>query len=130
MKKLFFLAVFFIFLAGCVQQTPQQAQPGEIALNVSIDYAGLQPNYFAQTTVADGSTALEAFSKVANLSTKTFSFGLYVNGVNAVMEDNEKHLYWQYYVDGELAPVGVDAFKIDKPVSLEFRLETPPEDWS
>ncbi|PIT85603.1 hypothetical protein COU36_02330, partial [Candidatus Micrarchaeota archaeon CG10_big_fil_rev_8_21_14_0_10_59_7] len=33
--------------------------------------------------------------------------------------------YWQYYVDGVLAPVGVDAYKLDRDVTLEFRYESP-----
>lgn len=120
--------MFFIFLVGCVQQTPAQSGQ-QLNVNVSIDYGGLRQNdFFSQISVTNGSTALEAFSKVANLSTKTFSFGLYVNGINGVMEDSQAGKYWQYYVDGTLASVGADAFKIDKPMEFEFRLETPPEE--
>lgn len=46
--------------------------------------------------VSDGTSALVAFSRVAELDIVNYSFGCYVRGVNGYYEDLPDH-YWAFY---------------------------------
>lgn len=47
-------------------------------------------------TVLDGSTALNCFSRVAELDLVNYSFGVYIRGVNGYYEHLPEH-YWAFY---------------------------------
>jgi hypothetical protein len=118
--------VALLLLVGCVS-APQQQTSEQLSVTVIVN-DGHSP-VTKQITLANGSTAFEAFSKAAQLNYSVHPvYGTFITGVNGV-EQNGTH-FWQYYVDGELAPVGVDAFRITKDSTLEFRLEQPPAEWA
>lgn len=123
--KRFLALLALLLLAGCVSE-PQQQTSNQLAVTIIVN-DGHSP-VTKEITISNGSTALDAFSKAAQLNYTVHPvYGTFITGVNGV-EQNGTH-FWQYYVDGELAPVGVDAFKITKDSTLEFRLEQPPADW-
>lgn len=124
MLVLFLLAAL---LPGCVLYKEKASESGFLSAVVSINNGS---SVVSKTvSVKNGSTAFDVFNAATNLSYTTHPvYGVYVTGVNGLMEDSKAGKYWQYYVDGELAPVGVSAFIIMKNVSLEFRYEAPAFD--
>ena len=81
-----------------------------------------------RTTVPMGTTVLEAFRQVAELNLKEYgNLGAYIVGINGLDENPDTGFYWQYYVNDELAPVGVSNFRLEKGSTIEFRYERPPE---
>ncbi len=78
--------------------------------------------------VPNGSTAFLAFSQGFNVSSKSFAgLGEYVFAIEGVKEnEGGNNKFWQYYVDGKIASVGVSSFALEKNGTvLEFRLESP-----
>jgi hypothetical protein len=121
------LSLAFVFV-GCVGSgeggKTAGSESGLLSVMVSINNGS---GVISKTvSVKNGSTAFDVFNATVQLSYNTHPvYGIYVTGVNGLMEDSKAGKYWQYYVDGELAPVGVGAFVITKNVSLEFRYEKP-----
>ncbi|PIO06227.1 hypothetical protein COT29_02050 [Candidatus Micrarchaeota archaeon CG08_land_8_20_14_0_20_59_11] len=108
-------------LLGCVAQ-----QPSEGTLNIKVLINNGTGVMQSVVSVANGSAALAAFEKAATLNiTRHPAYGAFVTGVNGLEQSASENRYWQYYVDGVLAPVGVDAYKLDRDVTLEFRYESP-----
>ena len=124
MKKSFSLILLasFLFL-GCVAQS----QPSEGTLDIAVIINNGSANVSETVAVANGSTAFQAFTQAATLSIQDSKYGIFVTGVNGLEQDHDAGLYWQYYVDGELAPVGVAAYVLTEDCTLEFRYEKPPE---
>jgi hypothetical protein len=119
-----FLVVFVVFSSGCFQTQPQQ-NAGMLQLTVKINNGTHITT--ENTQIANGSTAFDAFKKVATLNYSTHpTYGVFITGVNGLEQDAAKGMYWQYYVNGQLAPVGVGAYILDKNATLEFRYEKPP----
>ncbi len=124
----FFLFSLAFLLAGCLDQTGKPVGPvGEAGLLGVIVSVNNGSGVVSKTVyVKNGSTAFDAFKAAANLSyTMHPVYGIYVTGINGLLEDSKTGKYWQYYVDGQLAPVGVSSFLLTKNVSLEFRYEAP-----
>ncbi|VVB68546.1 Uncharacterised protein [Candidatus Norongarragalina meridionalis] len=122
MGKIAFVLLLSALLAfGCVSQ-----QSTEGTLNVKVLINNGTGVMQSVVSVANGSTALAAFEKAASLNvTHHPVYGAFVSGVNGLEQSSAANKYWQYYVDGVLAPVGVDAYKLEKDCTLEFRYETP-----
>lgn len=113
-------------LAGCVGSSESGMTTAGGLLSVVVSVNNGSSVVSKTVLVKNGSTAFDVFNATANLTYTVHSvYGVYVTGVNGLMEDSKTGNYWQYYVDGELAPVGVSAFVITKNVSLEFRYEKP-----
>jgi len=126
MKRILLL-IAILSLIGCVSIfPPTQQETVTVTLNIN---DGIQVETHSVDLLI-GSTAYEAFDAIAELKSTDYPpYGRMVDSINGIGEDTEDGKYWQYYVDGELAPVGVDFFEIDKQMILEFRYETPPENW-
>ena len=116
-----FLLLSALLLFGCVAQQPAE---GTLGIKVLINNGtGVMQSV---VSVANGSTALDAFQLAATLNvTRHPQYGAFVTGINGLEQSASENKYWQYYADGVLAPVGVEAYKLDHDVTLEFRYETP-----
>ncbi len=102
----------------------QTNKSNEELINVSliIDYGNSTES--KTIFVENGTTVYDAMRKAVNLSVKTHpTYGVFVEGINGVMQGNGK--YWQYYIDGKLAPVGVSNYIINRSLILEWKLEVP-----
>ncbi len=102
-----------------------QARESELLfVNVGADFGN--GTVISKAVLVDkGSSALVAFENAFSVSKKEFApYGAYVYSVGGVEENaNGSNRYWQYYVDGALAPIGVSQFFLEKNSSLLFRLE-------
>lgn len=123
-------------LQGCMQQAPAQGQQ----LSVATLGANANSTHISVLVIINdgintterlvsterGTSALDVFAKATEISYKKYPFGSYVYSVGGLPENKEgNHKYWQYYVDGRIAMIAVDNYKIESDVSLEFRYETP-----
>ena len=119
--------VFSFIFFGCVQQNGKSSEDAKnLSVNVIINFG--ERNVSKTVSIAKGQTALAAFDEAAVLNKTSSKWGIFVSGIDGIdgnMNGNGK--YWQYYVDGILAPVGADAYVLENDVALEFRYELPPE---
>lgn len=69
----------------------------DITILTIINYGSLKQNNIEEynVSIASGSTALQAFSKVAELDLLNYSFGVYIKGVNGYIEQGSN--YWAFY---------------------------------
>ena len=129
MKRIVLFLVLFS-LVGCVTLEAffPPTQQETVAVTVKInDGAGVDTHAIKLTRML---TAYDAFDAVADLESKEYPpYGRMITSINGLEQSDDAGMYWQYYVDGELAPVGVDSFEIDRDMELEFRYEKPPELW-
>jgi hypothetical protein len=82
-------------------------------------------NYSKEVEVDAGATVLAALEANFVVTKKEYSFGSLVTGIDGLEQNDSTQRYWQYYVDGVLAPVGASDFKVEKNLSVEWRYETP-----
>ncbi len=107
-------------------EPPANRSEGVVAVNVTV--SAPQREYYSSKIVeaVKGASAFEVFSKAAVMGFKNYSFGIYVFSVDGINESGAEGLYWQYYFNGRLAPVGVSSFRVSQDGLLEWRLEKPP----
>ena len=142
---LLLLVVLFLFAGACASNggapEPQpQEQPQEQAANASTESSpnGAQDigegatfflfevtddngNVSAWNIHTDEETVGAALVKLGMIEGVVTDFGLmvfYVNGLRADFEDDGA--WWAFYVDGEMAMVGVDATDIEKDKTYAF----------
>ncbi|MBU1197587.1 DUF4430 domain-containing protein [Candidatus Micrarchaeota archaeon] len=120
----FYFLVLAVLLIGCIQPPPPESTEEWIAVTIVIDNGTLSKTVMDE--VIPGTTALEAFQKVAILHTRDYgNLGAYIDGVDGLMENaggNGK--FWQYYADGEYAKIGVSQYPIREPVTLVLKYES------
>src|SRR3989338_3381109 len=126
MKKILFVLFVSFLLLGCTQnqsqpQTPTNSSIDLLTINVTVSAPARA--YFKSEIVEakKGDSAFACFSKVAQMEFKNYSFGVYVFSVEGISESNSEGLYWQYYFNNALAPVGVDQFRVSQDGNLEWR---------
>lgn len=56
-----------------------------------------------------------------DMETKTGDYGEYIISINDKKQEN--NYYWNYYINGEYAPVGVSSYKIKENDVYTFKLE-------
>lgn len=80
----------------------------------------------ATNTVAydgvEGKTALELLKTKATVVTKDSDYGPYVESINGLAGGSEGK-YWAFYVNGQMAPVGADAYKTKADDKIEWKFE-------
>ncbi len=144
---LFGLALFAIAFTGCIQQqasipSPSTAvssvaapsvssvpsvQPTAHMLSINVTVTAPAQHYFFSKIVTSGvgESAFQVFLKAVSMGSKSSSFGTYVYSVNGINESKGEGLYWQFYFNNTLAPVGVESYNISQEGVLEWRLEKP-----
>src|SRR5262245_54321422 len=91
-------------------QTEQTAKPQTQAANI-VSYSGVE-----------GQTALALLKTKAEVVTKDSSYGPYVDTINGVAGGTEGK-YWAFYVNGEMAQVGADAYVTKAGDKIEWKFE-------
>lgn len=139
------MIAFSLVLAGCVQNAPSPTPtfvptasapaatptptPALEKLSINVSVSAPSENYFNSKIVEaeNGESALSVSSKAFELLYKNYSFGAYVYSVEGFADYSEKGVYWQYYFNGVLAPVGASDFRVTEEGVLEWSLENPNE---
>lgn len=78
----------------------------------------------AFTVKTDKATVGEALQELGLISGEEGAYGLYVKTVNGTTLDYDKdNMYWAFYINGEMAPTGVDMTQIKDGESYAFVAE-------
>lgn len=94
--------------------TPVSVKQAEIVFsndNKQVNYLGVE-----------GETALVTLDRLADISTKTESFGAFVTGIGEVNAEDGK-TFWAFYVNDKMAEVGAGSFQPELGDKIEWRLE-------
>ncbi|MBI5229581.1 DUF4430 domain-containing protein [Candidatus Micrarchaeota archaeon] len=131
-NQVLLLLLLSLALFGCLGTKGEATrnQPGNESIEKLIIFVAVNDGSKVTTKTVEvekGATALEAFQKAASLNVTYYSgMGAFVTGVNGLEQDAKKGRFWQYYVNGKLAPVGVNNYRVEKNSTiLEFRYEAP-----
>jgi len=109
MKKSVILLVIF---AMC---TTQQQSNLEIDVKITIDSAGKGTDFNEYIKISEGSSALDAFSKVAEITVTSSTYGDYISAVSDLSEQQTESgfVYWAFYLNNEYAPVGAGSYVLE-----------------
>jgi len=70
--------------------------------------------------VKNGTTVLEVLESIADVETKEYTgMGKLVTSIDGVKQDSEHS--WLYFVNGELASISVDNYKLSEDSSFTFK---------
>lgn len=88
----------------------------EVSVSTTID-SGETTNTYDKTLATD-STALDVLNLIADednivLGTSTTDFGVLINSIDTIGEDTEDGKYWSFYVNDEMASVGVADYTVN-----------------
>jgi uncharacterized protein YxeA len=70
----------------------------------------------------EGKTALELLKQNAEVVTKDSAYGPYVDSINNVQGGTDGK-YWAFYVNGQMAQVGADAYQTKTGDKIEWKFE-------
>lgn len=100
-----------------------------VEVGATIDY-GDNMGRTETVYLSKGSTALDAFRRIATLETKYYSsLGEYVVAIDGIREDAGASKYWQWYIWQEdtaswgWAPVGIGSYELSDGENILFRYE-------
>ena len=92
----------------------------EFNFNV-VDVDGNTSEFLVKT---DEKTVGAALLEVALIAGEESQYGLYVKTVNGITLDYDKDgKFWAFYIDGKMAPSGVDSTDIVEGATYEFKAE-------
>jgi len=117
-----------LFGSSLIEHTPDNVQPTSIQVNLIIDYEDYAPNEeFSLTLPSTNHTVYDAMI-LTNLSLETTGTGplLFIVAINGIRNNHDgNNRWWQYWVDGELAPVGVGIYVLQDDTIVEWRYTNP-----
>ncbi len=73
---------------------------------------------------ADGTPALAALQKMASIEYSQFVYGAMIISINGVRANEANHEYWALYQDGAYSSVGISDIVVNKPTSIEWKIES------
>lgn len=141
MKKiifLLFLALIIISISGCNlwQKTSPQNQEAEKAVEnpiatatISFDFGDDTTKDFVlpiegEKTVYDLLNALAGENQI-QMETQESSLGILIQAIDG-FANGQDNKYWIYYVNGQMAPLGVAEQKLSPDDKIEFKFEANP----
>jgi len=115
------LTIISVALSFYIKNAKPNENGDEITVLVIINYGSLKTTDNHEeynVTIKEGSSALVAFSLVADLELTNFSFGSYVKGVNGYAEVLPD--YWAFYcydyliADWQYSPYGISNYYLEE----------------
>ncbi len=121
------IAAIALFASGCNNTTPPAAEEKSSVeapeINATVLGQGEKSFYFNVTDGEGKETAFEirtdkalvgeALQELGLIEGEEGPYGLYVKKVNGITADYESTgTYWAFYINGEMAPTGVDMTEI------------------
>ena len=113
------IAAMALSMTAC---TDNNAPTGEATFTFQVvDGDGKQTDFTIQTDKATVGEALLAEGLIAG---EESAYGLYVKTVNGITADYDADgTYWAFYVNGEMAPTGVDSTAVEDGAVYMFKVE-------
>lgn len=121
MRRILGALLLAILLAGCAaEELP--AGDNKIPITLVINYGTFNHTY--DLMVNQSSVLFDVLAENVNMSyTEDPTYGAFITAINGVESAGGK--YWMYYVNGELAQVGVSSYIVQSNDVIEFRYEVP-----
>lgn len=121
----FLLASGVVLTACSFQQTTQPIDSTQADLMVpeADDPVEIHPitTEYSYTAEYDGQTALDLLKANAEVQTKEYDYGSFIESIDGVSSDATQ--YWAFYVNREYAKEGTDKTILKKGDAATFRLE-------
>lgn len=115
-----------LFTSGCNSTTPSETptsaetNPVTSEFKFSVTDADGKTTDFTVTT--DKKIVGEALQDEGLIAGEEGQYGLYVKTVNGITLDYDKDgMYWAFYINGEMAPAGVDMTEIKEGEIYSFK---------
>jgi hypothetical protein len=142
MKRIWLILIALLAIAGIVVGGIGLAKVSELdnrlhafeeayvttKITLSIDYGDLKPTESHELSLPGDATAWDALNRVAEVdATWNEEYeSHFINGISGVgTEETLPSHWWMYYVNGEIAPVGVDKFTLESGEHIDFKYEIP-----
>jgi len=117
------LSILFT-LTACGTTSNNAGTTGENAKNIEVVvYDSTGTKIYDNAAVTDSDKLLDALKGIQNLTivTEDSQYGAFITSINGIAQDDSH--FWNYYVNGEYANVGVSTYEIQNNDKFEFRLE-------
>ena len=125
-KLLLTVGALLVLVAGgttavLLTQGDKKPAPSAAQQQTGNDELPLPSNSIAYDGV-EGKTALELLKTEATVLTKDSDYGPYVDSINGLVGGTDGK-YWAFYVNGQMSPVGADAYKTKNGDKIEWKFE-------
>lgn len=129
------IAAVALFTFGCSNNTPDQPQTttasaqdatpiGEGATKFTFTVTDPDGNETAFEVSTDKTIVGEALQELGLIQGDEGPYGLYVKTVNGITVDYDTDgMYWAFYINGEMAPTGVDVTDITAGATYALRAQ-------
>ena len=94
-----------------------------IPVKLTIDKNG-QPGNSRIVNIENGKTALDLLKNASSVKTQGEGTNAYVTELNGIKADTTKKEFWAFYVNGKLADVGADSYKLKANDQILWKIET------
>lgn len=133
LSKIFILVIVFLiglFLGQYFSkiQLPRETEvEKEIEVSLSLDFGQGNIKTFEGIRLEEEKTVLDLLEKVTEENDLEFSFkqypdlGVFVESIDNVVNDFERNLWWQYWVNGEYAIIGASNYQLKNGDSVEWK---------
>lgn len=111
-----------LLVSGCTSTSETPAEDAQnVQVHVRVLLADGKELINETVTVHPKITAYDVLKKVATVESKQFAIGKFITAIEGIKPSENE--YWAFYIDGDYAQVGTDAFVIEKETELLFKLE-------
>lgn len=120
--KVFLLLVMLVIIVGCSKSKTNVVDKLANDIKIVVYDKNNKVVYDEEKTTSKKYLldALKTFDDL-KLETETGDYGEYIISINGKKQEN--NYYWNYYINGEYAPVGVSSYKIKEKDVYTFKLE-------
>lgn len=126
--------VMVLSLAACASVGDEQKDPAGVVTNgttvgtgaktFAVEVTDGEGKVTAFTVKSDEKTVGAALLALEIIAGEDSQYGLYIKTVNGITADYDKdQTWWGFYVDGALAPAGVDSTDIVEGSTYGFKVE-------
>lgn len=128
-ERLFLVALLFLllcFIPGTGNVVGTQLQEFTLSgsdLTLTIDYGNSTIQTFSNLS---GNTVYEVTASAVEIDGEWQNNLIFVTSIAGVTNNEEEGLWWQFWVNGELAPVAANLFQVEDGDSIEWK-RLPPE---
>ena len=119
---MFLVICLIIPLVGCNKENNDNITNSSKNIQIIV-YDEDEKVIYDEKKETEKSILLDALKSLEDLDikTETGDYGEYIVSINDKKQEN--NYYWNYYVNGEYAPVGVSSYKIKENDVYTFKLE-------
>ena len=123
------LATIVILYGGLFTENYLNVRPPEsVRMRLAIDYQGFAPNEEYNLSLSPEKQTMYDAMVLAGLDMETTGPGvfLFVEAINGIRNNQDRNnRWWQFWVNGELAPVGVGSYRVHEGENIEWRYTHP-----